>query len=120
MSEAEVSPGVPSWDLHHRLARALEYAGVRVGEMGQYLEVSSKTMTNYLSGTTRPKDGALRAWALRCGVPFAWLKSGEMAPNKGPEGGSEQHEPSTRWYGTVVPIEARRVSLAALPTKIAA
>lgn len=105
MSEAHIpAPGIPPWDLHHRLARALEYADVRVGEMGAYLEVSPKTMTNYLSGRTRPRDGMLRAWALRCGVPFGWLRDGIEGPNDG----GDQRLPRRACNAVVVPLKTHR------------
>ncbi len=66
----------PTFELRHRLALALEVEGVKVGEMAEYLEVAPTTMSNYLSGRTRPKAAAIRAWAMRCGVPYRWLATG--------------------------------------------
>lgn len=43
--------------------------------MGDLLGVSGGTMSNYLSGRTSPKDGMIRQWALRCGVPYEWQTS---------------------------------------------
>lgn len=102
MSEAHVTTGVPSWDLHHRLHRALEYADVKVAEMGSYLDVSSKTMTNYLSGRTQPRDGLVRAWALRCGVSYQWLRYGTL-PEDGDDGGADVLGRRSGWVANQAP-----------------
>lgn len=103
MSTTRQEPGsqVPTFELRHRLHRALEHGGVRVSEMAAYLEVSESTMTNYLSGRTRPRAGSLRAWAIRCGVPFDWLATGDGHPFDGtspdPAGGPREGTRGSAW-----------------------
>lgn len=55
---------------------ALRDAGVSVGEMADYLELNRNTLGGWMNGRHRPSTGVLRLWALRCGVPFEWLKTG--------------------------------------------
>jgi hypothetical protein len=77
-------------DTTDRLNKALRIGKVKPGEMRKLLGVSESTMTNYLSGRSRPKDGMLRQWAFRCGPPvtFEWLAYGiEDGPDTGPEQG---------------------------------
>jgi transcriptional regulator with XRE-family HTH domain len=70
---ADATIEIPTWGLHHRLARSLEFAGMKSAAMAEFLDVSENTIRNYLSGRTRPRLGVLRIWALRCGVPLDWL-----------------------------------------------
>lgn len=75
-----------AWDLVDRLHKALRLGQCKPGEMTRILGVSPATMTNYLSGKTQPKDGMLRPWAFRCGVPFDWLAYGIEGDDNGPDG----------------------------------
>lgn len=68
---------VPVFGLRHRLSLALDHADVSVQEMADELGLSRNTVGNYLAGRTRPHKAVLRVWALRCGVPYEWLVSGE-------------------------------------------
>lgn len=79
---------VPTFGLRHRLALALEAAEVSVAAMADELGVSRNTVGNYLAGRTTPPRPTLRVWALRCGVPFEWLWTGEVpqTPPDGPNG----------------------------------
>jgi hypothetical protein len=92
MSESPAT-SVLAYDLADRLNKSLRIAGIKPGEMRTVLGVGSSTMTNYLSGRTRPKDGMLRQWAFRCGPPisFDWLAYGIVTvDDDGPDGGSVQ------------------------------
>ncbi len=91
MSNASPATVAPRWELHHRLARSLEFGSVKVSEMASYIDVSERTMSNYLAGVTQPRRPALIQWALRCGVPLAWLEHGDNAP----DGGSDLPEHSS-------------------------
>jgi len=76
---------IPPWELHHRLSRSLEFAGVSIPDMADTLGVAETTMRNYLSGRTRPRRGALTAWALRTGVPLRWIEYGDEPQMSGGE-----------------------------------
>jgi transcriptional regulator with XRE-family HTH domain len=75
MSEPEESP-IPEVGLRQRLWLSLDYAHVKPGEMASELGVSTDTVANYVRGRTRPRLSTLKVWALRTGVPFAWLAHG--------------------------------------------
>lgn len=116
MSDApigEPTPTAPPWQLHHRLGRALEHGGVKVNEMGQILGVSPATMSNYLSGRTSPKAGMMRQWAIRCGVPYEWLQTGETT-STGPNSPGGQGITGTGCYedspGQVVELATWRAA----------
>lgn len=117
MSELSTFPVIdPAFELRHRLARALEIADLTNEQMAEVLGVSTTTIRNYVSGRTSPKDGMLRQWALRCGVPYQWLKTGEV-DSITPNTPGEQGNLSSRWNsvrpGQVLPFRGRSASTAA-------
>lgn len=95
MSEQTAHPGVPAFELKHRLARALEQGHVTPGQMADEIGRGVTTIRNYLKGRTVPDRAVLVTWALRCGVPLEWLLSGTTS---GPDGTPGEDERSTRWY----------------------
>jgi transcriptional regulator with XRE-family HTH domain len=82
-------PQIPQFEVRHRLALALEAAGVSTEDMADTLGVHRNTIGNYLRGNTRPRKLVLQAWALRCGVPYTWLAEGETTPPR-PKGGGRR------------------------------
>jgi transcriptional regulator with XRE-family HTH domain len=80
-----MSNTIPDWDLHHRLARALEWADVSAEEMAEILGVHVNSIYNYASGRRIPKRGFIRLWAARCGVPPDWLETGDTTSTSGDE-----------------------------------
>lgn len=76
---------VPSFEQRHRMALALEWAGVSNDEMAAEIGKGTTTVRNYLAGRTKPGRAILRVWALRCGVPFAWLEHGNVDLTDGPD-----------------------------------
>lgn len=91
----QATNAVPTFELRHRLERALEWSGVTPAEMAERLEVSETTIRNYRTGRTTPTRATLRDWALMCGVPFSWLAYGEVDLTD-PDGGGEQPEAQSR------------------------
>lgn len=87
MSE-QTAPGIPAFELRHRLARALEQAGVSNEQMAAEIGRGVTTIRNYLKGRTIPERAVLVTWSLRCGVPFDWLAYG-MEPADGTPLGME-------------------------------
>lgn len=69
-----------------RLGKALEVSGVSSNEMAKYLGVSRTTISNYINGRTPAKRQTLVSWALRTGVPIAWLEDGTESALR-PDGG---------------------------------
>lgn len=72
--------GDPQWTLGDRLGKALDSAGIRVGEMAEYLECSPNTVSNYTNDRTKVPGSVVRLWAMKTGVRLEWLKSGETTP----------------------------------------
>jgi transcriptional regulator with XRE-family HTH domain len=83
MSEQPTSAGVPEWDLADRMRKALRTADVGVQEMAEYLGVGRNTVSTWINGRIIPSRQSVRLWALRTGVPFEWLETGQ-APDGGP------------------------------------
>lgn len=75
-----VGGAVPVIELRHRLGLALDHAGLKPGDMAAVLHVHRNTVGGYLSGRTPPSHATLALWALRCGVSFHWLVTGNPAP----------------------------------------
>jgi transcriptional regulator with XRE-family HTH domain len=73
MSQMVETDQVPEWTLGWRLQRALAHAGVSVEEMADELGVTRQTIGRWLHERGEPKRGYLKLWALRTGVPLAWL-----------------------------------------------
>lgn len=65
------------------MRKALRHAGIRPGEMAEYLGVGANTVSTWINGKITPSTQTLRLWALRCGVPYFWLLSGTPAPPGG-------------------------------------
>jgi transcriptional regulator with XRE-family HTH domain len=74
MSEQPAAPEIPSWDLADRLRKALREAGLGVAEMAGYLDVTPRSVGNWINGRVMPSTQTLRLWSLRTGVPFEWLR----------------------------------------------
>ena len=68
---------IPPWTRADRLAKALDYSGVTKADMAAALGVETRTVNNYLNGTTKrvPKPTIL-VWAELTGVDAEWLENG--------------------------------------------
>jgi transcriptional regulator with XRE-family HTH domain len=81
MSEQPITAdGLPKWDLSDKLAKSLRHAGLGVADMADYLDVSTRTISNWLSGRIEPNDRTMRLWALRTGIPYTWYCHGDLRP----------------------------------------
>lgn len=80
MSTSAEHPEVPQFDTADRLRKALRNSGVGAQEMADYLGVNRNTVSNWINGHHPPRGAYLRLWALRTGVPYEWLESGEVTP----------------------------------------
>lgn len=87
MSEQHHSD-TPEFGLRHRLALALEVAGLKPEDMAKELGLGVTTIRNYLKGRTFPTRAVLTAWALRCSISRDWLEYGIPAsPSPSPQEG---------------------------------
>jgi transcriptional regulator with XRE-family HTH domain len=76
-----VNGAIPQWTTGDRLRKAREQTGLGRSDFADELGVSRNTVMNYESGRTqRHARIVLRAWALRTGVPFEWLRTGDAPP----------------------------------------
>jgi transcriptional regulator with XRE-family HTH domain len=71
------------WRLCDRMRRSLDYAGIGVQEMADYLLRSRNAVGNWLAGRTAPSERVLRRWADLTGVSYEWLYNGR-APDSEP------------------------------------
>lgn len=92
-----MSPGtVPEWTLTDRLRKARELTELNAEDFAAELNVSRSTVHNYESPTYNKKRRVivLKAWAMRAGVDYGWLVTGEQCPGAG----GEQAVFLTKWY----------------------
>lgn len=83
----ETTGNVPEFDLADRMRKSLRHADLGVQGMADYLDVTRGTVGNWINGRIHPSTQTLRLWALRTGVPFKWLETGEAPTGDNPGGG---------------------------------
>lgn len=105
MTEQPDTANAPEWDLADRLRKALREAEVSSQEMAEYLEIGRHTVSNWINGRTRPRKSDLRLWAMRCGVPYEWLATGQLPRGSSdqPRGWSSDHDVSSNNINEVAP-----------------
>lgn len=102
---------VPEWTLGWRMQRALAHAGVTTAEIADDLGVARSTISRWINDHGAPPRAAfVKMWALRTGVPYEWLMTGE-APSSAPDGDGggasrDVEKSSTKWYagGDLAPV----------------
>ena len=105
MSEQPEPGDIPEWDTADRMRKSLRSAGMSPGDIARYLQVGGNTVSTWLNGRIRPSAQTLRLWALRTGVPFAWLCHGDLGacdvrPRAGigaGQGGMRRRQINTRY-----------------------
>lgn len=81
------APSIPEWDIADRMRKALRSSGVGVQEIADYLSVGRNTVSNWINGRIQPSVQSQRLWALRTGVSYQWLSTGESENRPSPQGG---------------------------------
>lgn len=77
--------GIPEWTLGWRLQRALAQADLTSEAIADELGYSRSSVSRWMNDKGAPRPVVLREWALRCGVPYKWLATGETGdPETGP------------------------------------
>jgi transcriptional regulator with XRE-family HTH domain len=94
MSEQPQVSGVPEFELEDRMRVSMRRAGVGVSAMADYFGVRRETVGTWINGRIRPGTQSLRLWALRTGVPYEWLRTGEVCAIR-------DSNPEPADYGTV-------------------
>lgn len=108
-TQTSTTPEVPRFELRHRMHRAMEWANLGPDDMAAEVGRGVTTIRNYLAGRTSPTRAVLIAWAMRCGVPFSWLDTGEE-PADPPDGNGQVLSGYPGWFrGTPVEV-ARKAS----------
>jgi len=64
-----------------RLRKARELAGLKQEELAEILGVARMSMYRWERGVSVPRRPVLISWALRTGVPYEWLLTGELRAN---------------------------------------
>lgn len=90
MSMERISVGVPEFDLADRMRKALRTSGVGVQDMADYLGVARNTVSTWINGRIEPSKQSVRLWAMRTGVPYEWLQTGERPQPENPDGGGQE------------------------------
>lgn len=80
MTNVQAAAGVPEWTLGDRMGKARRSAGLSKSGIAEGFGIHVNSITNYEMDRTSPRKTVLMAWALRCGVPFAWLATGDTGP----------------------------------------
>jgi len=62
------------------MTKSLRHANISVAEMAEYLDVSTRTVGNWINGHIEPSDRSARLWALRTGIPYTWFCHGSLDP----------------------------------------
>jgi DNA-binding XRE family transcriptional regulator len=91
MISAYESGQSPEIEVRHRLRIAREYAGLEQEELSELSGISRSTISSAELGKKRPHRTTLNAWALACGVPASWIKTGQRLPTNGFVGWLQKH-----------------------------
>lgn len=84
---AHIDPRLLEFNQSDRMDKALRLSGVTGREMADYLGITPSTVSRYINGKADVPLQTLRLWALRTGVPFRWLQTGETPAGPRPDGG---------------------------------
>lgn len=87
MTSAYESGRVPEIAVRHRLRIAREFAELEQEQLAERIGLSRSTVSNAENGKGAPRRTTINAWALACGVPASWIKTGFYDNSEGPDGG---------------------------------
>lgn len=73
---------IPPIELRHRLRIAREWANLDQAQLADLMDVTRSTVSNAENCRTTPHRATVNAWALACGVPVSWLRTGAHPPAK--------------------------------------
>jgi transcriptional regulator with XRE-family HTH domain len=113
MSEQPDTEGLPKWDLADRMRKSLRATGISVQEMADYLDVSARTVSNWINGHIEPTTQTARHWALRTGIPYEWYCHGSKKPcDLGPQVSRSENNV------TSLQVRRRESNMQKMPTRI--
>jgi len=88
MTSAYEQGNVPVIEVKHRLRIAREHAGLDQDQLAERMEVGRSTVSNAENGRGEPRRSTINAWAMACGVPASWIRTGQTPGNfPGPTNG---------------------------------
>lgn len=82
MTTAFNQGAIPPIEMRHRLRIAREYAGYSQGQLAAAIGVSPNTIGNAETAKVEVRKIVLNAWAMACGVPVDWIRTGEPPANR--------------------------------------
>ena len=88
---SEAAGRIPPLSLGWRFQMSLRQAEMSVQDMADELGASRSTLSRWMNDRgTPPKAAFVKQWALRTGVPYTWLATGEAENPRpvDPDGGS--------------------------------
>ena len=85
MTTAHQPVEVPPILVQHRLRIAREFAGFEQTELADLMSVTRSTISKCENGTGVPRRSTIKLWAMACGVPAAWILTGQDT-STGPDG----------------------------------
>lgn len=65
---------LPQWTLADRLEKSLDVQKISVAAMAEFFGLHRNTISAWINGRTSPPIHAVKLWALRTGVSYAWLR----------------------------------------------
>ena len=71
--------------LGDRLKKAIQYAGLSVGEIAEYIGAHRNSVSGWIAGRAKPMPIVLRVIADRCEVSYQWLTTGEWPQPTAPQ-----------------------------------
>lgn len=77
MTSAYDQGHVPTIEVRHRLRIAREFAGLDQDQLADRAELTRSTVSNAENGKGEPRRSTINAWAMACGVPVSWIRTGE-------------------------------------------
>lgn len=77
MTSAYNQGAIPPIEVRHRLRIAREYAGLEQAELALIMSVTRSTISNAENGRGTPQRTTINLWALACGVPAEWIRTGK-------------------------------------------
>lgn len=63
--------------LGDRIKKSMQYAGISIGELAQYLECHRNSLSGWVANRSKPMPIVLRVIADKCEVPYEWLLTGK-------------------------------------------
>jgi len=111
---------VPEWTLGDRLRKAREFAGLHATQLADEIGIGRNSVSNYENGHTKPRRPVLQAWAMRTGVDYEWLVTGQATRPSVPAGEGAERAAAITFQAPDTPKGNSRTSARYAPLGAAA